>query len=176
MEKLAFARAADVRITMLNLKIFHRPCENYIRNMVSVEENTQMMTERKEQKDKIFERRLKTNALKSLNRSTFLQSYCSYCRKSLIERDLLKLKIVSGEEGFLLLSPYLSSFTSKSTIFLPEDKPVTDIQCFHCDASLVDKDKGCDKCGSPTAKINVSASNAVIDFYVCTKKGCAGMG
>lgn len=103
---------------------------------------------------------------------TFLQSYCPHCRKSLIENDMLKLKIINGEEGFLLLSPYLNSFTSKSTIFLPEDKPVTDIKCFHCDTSLVDEERNCGSCNSPIAKINVSASTKLIDFYICTKKGC----
>ena len=103
---------------------------------------------------------------------TFLQSYCPHCRKSLIENDMLKLKIINGEEGFLLLSPYLNSFTSKSTIFLPEDKAVTDIKCHHCDKSLVVTDKTCGKCGSPISKINVSASSKLIDFYICTKKGC----
>ena len=103
---------------------------------------------------------------------TFLQSYCPHCRKSLIENDMLKLKIINGEEGYLMLSPYLNSFTSKSTIFLPEDKAVTDIKCFHCNSSLVEKDKSCGSCKSPVAKINVSASTKLIDFYICTKKGC----
>lgn len=103
---------------------------------------------------------------------TFLQSYCPHCRKSLIENEMLKLKIINGEEGFLLLSPYLNSFTSKSTIFLPEDKAVTDIKCHHCDTSLVVEDKSCGKCSSPISKIHVSASSKLIDFYICTKKGC----
>ena len=33
---------------------------------------------------------------------------------------MLKLKIHNGEEGFLMLSPYMNVFTSKSTIFLEE--------------------------------------------------------
>jgi hypothetical protein len=103
---------------------------------------------------------------------TFLQSYCPHCRKSLIENDMLRLKIISGEEGYLLLSPYLNSFTSKSTIFLSEDKAVSDIKCVHCDASLVETEKTCGSCGSPIARINVSASTKLIDFYICTKKGC----
>jgi hypothetical protein len=103
---------------------------------------------------------------------TFLQSYCPYCRRSLIENDMLKLKIINGEEGLLLLSPYLNSFTSKSTIFLPEDKAVSDIRCCHCNTSLVEKEKSCGKCKSSIAKINVSASTKLIDFYICTKKGC----
>jgi len=107
-----------------------------------------------------------------IDSGTFLQSYCPHCRKSLIENDMLKLKIVNGEEGFLLLSPYLNSFTSKSTIFLPEEKAVSDIKCFHCDTSLVEDEKSCGKCNSSIAKINVSASTKLIDFYICTKKGC----
>jgi hypothetical protein len=103
---------------------------------------------------------------------TFLQSYCPHCRKSLHENDMLKLKIINGEEGYLLLSPYLNSFTSKSTIYLPEDKAVSDIKCFHCDTSLVETEKTCGKCDSPIAKINVSAYTKLIDFYICTKKGC----
>lgn len=103
---------------------------------------------------------------------TFLQSYCPHCRKSLIENDMLKLKISDEEEGFLLLNPYLNSFTSKSTIYLPEDKTAADIRCFHCDRSLVVGDKICGHCGSPVAMINVGASTKLIDFYICTKKGC----
>lgn len=107
-----------------------------------------------------------------LETGAFLQSYCPHCRKSLIEDDMLKLKIINGEEGFLMLSPYLNVFTSKSTIFLPEDKTISDLKCFHCNTSLVDKEKKCGKCGSPVAKINVSSSTKLIDFYICTKKGC----
>jgi len=113
-----------------------------------------------------------TEAEEIIESGSFLQSYCPHCRKSLIENEMLKLKIVNGKEGFLLLSPYLNSFTSKSTIFLPEDKAVSDIKCFHCDRSLVVEDKTCGKCGSPISKINVSASSKLIDFYICTKKGC----
>ncbi len=102
---------------------------------------------------------------------TFLNAYCPHCRKSLIENDMLKLKIINGGEGFLLLSPYLNVFTSKSTIFLSEDKTVSDLKCFHCDASLI-AEKKCEKCESPAAKISISARTKFIDFYICTKKGC----
>lgn len=103
---------------------------------------------------------------------TFLQAYCPYCKKSLIENDMLKLKITNGETGYLLLSPYLNVFTSKSTIFLPEDKTVKDLKCPHCDRSLIVNDKKCEICGSPVAKIAISARSKLIDFYICTKKGC----
>ncbi len=106
-----------------------------------------------------------------LETGSFLNTYCPHCRKSLIENDMLKLKIINGGEGYLMLSPYLNVFTSKSTIFLSEDKTVSDLKCFHCDTSLIDA-KECETCGSPAAKISISARTKFIDFYICTKKGC----
>ncbi len=103
---------------------------------------------------------------------TFLQAYCPHCKKSLIENDMLKLKIINGETGYLMLSPYLNVFSSKSTIYLPEDKALDNIKCVHCDTSLIAKDKDCDNCESKIAKIIVSANTKLLDFYICTKKGC----
>ncbi|MCX6273410.1 MAG: hypothetical protein NTU44_19755 [Bacteroidetes bacterium] len=104
---------------------------------------------------------------------TFLNTYCPHCKKSLIENDLLKLKVNrSGEIGELLLSPYLNVFTSKSTIYLPEDQLVGDISCFHCGESLIETEKKCEVCNSPVAKIEVGARTRLLDFYICTKKGC----
>lgn len=102
----------------------------------------------------------------------FLNSYCPHCNKSLLENDMLKLKIHNGEEGFLLLSPYMNVFTSKSTIRLEEDKVLKDVRCWHCDKSLIPEEKSCEKCGSDVVKIEVGARTKLIDFYICTKKGC----
>ena len=103
---------------------------------------------------------------------TFLQTYCPYCNKSLIENDMLKLKIENGTIGYLMLSPYLNVFTSKSTMFLPEDKTVENISCPHCNKNLIETENNCGKCGSRIAKVSVSARTKFIDFYLCTKKGC----
>lgn len=103
---------------------------------------------------------------------TFLNSYCPHCSKSLLENNMLKLKIKNGKEGFLMLSPYLNVFTSKSTILLEEDKTLKDVRCWHCDKSLIPEKKVCGKCGSDVAKIAVGARTKLIDFYICTKKGC----
>ncbi|MEN8224593.1 MAG: hypothetical protein ABFS05_04460 [Bacteroidota bacterium] len=103
---------------------------------------------------------------------TFLNSYCPHCHKSLIEDNMLKLKIRNGEEGFLMLSPYMNVFTTKSTIFLEEDKTLKDVRCWHCDKSLIPEKKSCGKCGSNIVKIAVGARTKLIDFYICTKKGC----
>jgi ssDNA-binding Zn-finger/Zn-ribbon topoisomerase 1 len=103
---------------------------------------------------------------------TFLQAYCPHCEKSLIEDEMLKLKISNGEEGLLMLSPYLNVFSSKSTIYLPEDKAVKDLKCPHCDTSIIEPEKSCEKCHSNIAKIKVTARTKLIDFYICTRKGC----
>ena len=108
-----------------------------------------------------------------LESGAFLMSYCPNCRKSLIDHEILELKVTTGNtSGILMLSPYLNVFTSESTVFLQEDKPVTDISCPHCDASLISTDKTCESCGSPIAKIFISARTKMINFYICSKKGC----
>jgi Zn finger protein HypA/HybF involved in hydrogenase expression len=105
---------------------------------------------------------------------TFLQAYCPYCKRTLIDSDMLKLQIINdkGEDGYVLLSPYLNVFSSKSTIFLIEDKPVQDMKCFHCHESLMLIDKTCENCNSTVARISISARLRLIDFYICSKKGC----
>jgi phage FluMu protein Com len=105
---------------------------------------------------------------------SYLNSYCPHCKKSLITEDMLKLKIINekDEEGFVMLSPYLNVFSSKSTVYLSEDKTVKDIKCHHCDKSLIMNDIPCELCGSKVAKIMVSARTKMVDFYICSKKGC----
>lgn len=109
---------------------------------------------------------------------SILSSYCPHCRKSLIEDRMIKLKVESedGEKGLLFLSPYLNIFTHKSTIKLPEKHPIKSIRCFHCDEQLFVKDKKCPVCNSEIAKIQVAAMTKMIDFYICSKKGCTWHG
>lgn len=108
----------------------------------------------------------------TIENGAFLQSYCPHCKKSLIEDNMLKLKITDGKTGFLMLSPYLNIFTSKSSIYLPENQIVKDLICPHCNKSIIVDNVKCGKCGSPVAKISISARTKFIDFYICTKKGC----
>lgn len=109
-----------------------------------------------------------------LETGTFLHSYCPHCKRSLIDEDMLKLKIVNekNELGYIMVSPFLNVFSSKSTIFLAEGKPVGDLRCYHCDKSLMMTEKKCSICGSQVARISISARSKLIDFYICSKKGC----
>ncbi|NTW32614.1 MAG: hypothetical protein HGB12_08325 [Bacteroidetes bacterium] len=109
---------------------------------------------------------------------TFLQTYCPHCKRALIEGDMIKLKIKkkNGESGLIMLSPYLNVFSSKSTVFLPEEETVGDISCPHCNTSLMVNGGKCEKCGTQIAKILVGARTKMIDFYICSKKGCTWHG
>lgn len=114
------------------------------------------------------------DAREIIESGTFLQAYCPFCEKSFIEKGLIKLIVVNDqdEEGFVYLSPYLNVFTSRSTVFLKEDYAVNDIRCSHCKQSLIDPKGNCVKCGSPRARVVISAKTKLIDFYICSKKGC----
>ena len=104
---------------------------------------------------------------------TFLHTYCPHCKKSLIEHGSIKLHIHRGEErGFLLLSPYLNVFTSKTTIRIPENEFIGDLYCTHCHKPLMVEGGKCEECGSEIAKVVVSASKRLVDFHICAKKGC----
>ena len=104
---------------------------------------------------------------------TFLHSFCPHCKKSLIEDNSIKLHVHRGEDkGFMMLSPYLNVFTSKSTIRIPEDEFIGDLYCFHCHKSLLVEGGKCEECGSEIARITVSASKRLVDFHICAKKGC----
>ena len=75
-----------------------------------------------------------------------------------------------------MLSPYLNVFSSKSTIFIPEEKNIQEIKCFHCDKSFIVKDNKCERCGSSIVRFLVSARTKMIDFYICSRKGCTWHG
>ncbi|MCD4797328.1 MAG: hypothetical protein K8R49_09215 [Candidatus Cloacimonetes bacterium] len=128
---------------------------------------------KEKQKEKI-----KKDDRETIISGTYLQSFCPHCQKSLIENNMLKFKIEKDnkESGYLLLSPYLNIFSHKSTIRLPEKKAVKQIKCWHCDSSLLEKDRKCPKCNSEVAKIAVAAMSKMIDFYICSKKGCTWHG
>lgn len=125
-----------------------------------------------EHKDKTKEEEIQEENKEIIKSGTFLWAYCPHCKKSLIKDEMLWLKVVNGDEGDLMLSPYLNVFSSKSTIYLPEDKEIHDLKCPHCGVSFIVKDDQCDECGAPTAKIMVSASTKMIEFFVCSRKGC----
>lgn len=118
--------------------------------------------------------KLKDDEKEIIKTGSFLSSYCPHCRCSLIEDRMIKFKVESetSEMGYLFLSPYLNIFTHKSTVKLPENHQIKSIRCFHCNEQLFVQDKHCPVCNSEIAKIMVAAMTKMIDFYICSKKGC----
>ncbi len=128
--------------------------------------------------EKLEKKELQRRDKEIIMSGTYLQSFCPHCKRSLIENNMLKFRIEKDnkEKGYLLLSPYLNIFSHKSTIRLPEKKKVKDIRCWHCDTSLIEKEVRCPLCNSEVAKIAVAAMSKMIDFYICSKKGCTWHG
>lgn len=113
-----------------------------------------------------------------LESGSFMNSYCPHCKMSLINNNVLILKVVkdNGENGILYMSPYLNVFTHSTTVKIPENHPAQDIKCIYCDHSLIHEDRKCPTCGSDLVRINVSAMRRLIDFYFCSRKGCTWHG
>ncbi len=105
---------------------------------------------------------------------TFLRIYCPHCKKSNIEKGSVIFRIINekDEAGYLMLSPYLNVFTSKSTVYIPEGAVVKDIQCPRCKTTLISKDRKCEDCEAPAVGVSLAALRKLIDFYFCSKKGC----
>ncbi len=104
---------------------------------------------------------------------SFLHAFCPHCKNTLVENNMIKLKLGKGKNvGYIMISPYLNVFTSKSTIYLQEGKEIGGLRCFHCDTSLMVKDFPCQECGSEVFKIEISARTKLLNFYLCSKKGC----
>lgn len=111
--------------------------------------------------------------IETIKSGSFLHSYCPHCQKSMIDSGSIKFLVTRKKEtGYLMLSPYLNIFTSKSTILLPEDQVIEDLACPNCKKSLILPKKRCEECGSKIARIEISARKKLIDFYICSKKGC----
>jgi ssDNA-binding Zn-finger/Zn-ribbon topoisomerase 1 len=109
-----------------------------------------------------------------ISSGTFLNSYCPHCKMSLINDNMVILKIEreDGECGILYMSPFLNVFTHNTTIKLTEKSRLKDIKCIYCDHTLVHQEMKCPVCESELVRFNVSAMRKVIDFYFCSRKGC----
>lgn len=104
---------------------------------------------------------------------SYLKAYCPHCEDSLIENHEVKLKVkTKSGEGILILSPYLNVFTTKSNVDIQEGEVLLEVKCPHCDTSLFVKDDKCELCSSKIIGMQVAAVSKIIDFFICSKKGC----
>lgn len=115
--------------------------------------------------------------VKYLKFKTYLNTYCPHCHHSFnVERkDHKQIEFLArfrGEEHDLRLSPYLDVFEVESSADIKHGEILDDLICPHCKKGLVVKEMTCGECGSPLAKVIISALSKLIPFYVCMKYGC----
>jgi len=115
--------------------------------------------------------------VKYLKFKTYLNTYCPHCNKSFNvqqkEHDHLMFKgKFKGQDMEQILSPYLDVFESESSVEMGEGEVLEDLVCPGCGTSLIDHEISCGECGSPVAKITISAYSKLLPFFVCLKKGC----
>ncbi len=109
-----------------------------------------------------------------ISSGSFLASYCPHCQESLIEEDnmVFRIETQAGDVGLFSLSAYLNVFSNQHTVEIPRSEEIKDLRCVHCDHTLMDPECCCGVCGSPTARVTVSAMRKLISFYLCMKMGC----
>ena len=119
------------------------------------------------------------NGTKGLLAGTELSTFCPHCHQALNVFDpatrqiWVRLSVSDdGQNGELLLSPRFDVFERQSSIELREGKPVGDLSCPHCGESLVEPQRACEECGSPSAQLVIYAQSKLVDFSICTAVGC----
>lgn len=58
-----------------------------------------------------------------------------------------------------------------STIHLPKKTVLKDILCFHCNKSLMEREKECPICGAQVIKVSALAMSKIFALFVCSKTG-----
>ncbi len=92
-----------------------------------------------------------------------LAAYCPSCRAALTVLDpsdhvvSVHLTVRRGDErGDLFLAPSAEGGRRRATLELSDDRPIDDVLCPHCGASLVDGQRRCRTCDGPRARVLVA--------------------
>jgi glutamate synthase (NADPH) small chain len=115
--------------------------------------------------------------VKYLRYKTFLNTYCPHCNNSFnVNKDgkeLLVFKAKFNDQDIdIRMSPYLDVFEVEASVPIKEGDVLSDLICPHCHNSLVTKDKKCDECSAPVAKLIITAYSKLLPFYICLMHGC----
>lgn len=124
--------------------------------------------------ERVFASSSEEAAQSLLRAGTCLLTYCPYCRRSLLAEGAWKFSITrgDGQAGQLYLSPYLNDFTHTTSLPLEEGAVLADLRCFHCNSTLRQPEQPCPRCAAPTATTMVASPGKLIEFRICTRKGC----
>lgn len=110
-----------------------------------------------------------------INKDTYLSCWCPHCGKSLNEEGKAVFKITTnnGEVGISKMSPYLNILDRETTMQVEDHEELKDVQCPHCDVSLIAPGEICiqDNCKMVTFQVSVSGSQK-LNLLLCTLRTC----
>ncbi len=111
---------------------------------------------------------------KMLEKRTYLHSYCPTCHKNLTDAQSLSLRIITQDDqmGFLITSPFLGDSMIKCTLNIEEGTQIKEIQCPYCETNLIKSGASCRSCGSKVAGLFVPGDSHLVEYMICTRKGC----
>jgi predicted RNA-binding Zn-ribbon protein involved in translation (DUF1610 family) len=116
---------------------------------------------------------LSQRKLRALRTGTFLHVYCPSCGANLNRRDWIHLDMtVGGETGWLELSSRFNVFDKKMSLDIPAPTELDDLSCPRCQASMINADLRCERCGSKTARFRIAAVQVDVSLDICVRLGC----
>ena len=111
--------------------------------------------------------------LRMLRTGTLLHVYCPSCGANLNRRDWIHLDMtVGGETGWLKLSSRFNVFDKKMSLDIPAPTELDDLSCPRCQASMINPDLLCERCGSKTARFRIAAVEVDVYLDICVRLGC----
>ena len=110
-----------------------------------------------------------------INKDTYLTCWCPHCEKNLNEdgKAVFKITTNNGEVGISKMSPYLNILDRETTMQVEDHEELKDVQCPHCDVSLIAPGEICiqDNCKMVTFQVSVSDSQK-LNLTLCTLRTC----
>ena len=110
-----------------------------------------------------------------INKDTYLTCWCPHCGKALNEDNKAVFKITSngGEVGTSKMSPYLNILDRETAMNVEDHDDLADVQCPHCDVSLIAPGEICiqDNCKMMTFNVSVSDSQR-LKLLLCVRSTC----
>ena len=110
-----------------------------------------------------------------INKDTYLTCWCPPCGKTLNEGNKAVFKITSssGEVGISKMSPYLNMLDRETTMNVEDHDELADVQCPHCDVSLIVPGEICIQDNCKMVGFNVSVSDSQkLKIILCVRRTC----
>ncbi len=110
-----------------------------------------------------------------INKDTYLTCWCPHCGKTLNEENKAVFKITSsrGEVGISKMSPYLNILDRETAMHVEDEDELADVQCPHCDVSLIVPGEICIQDNCKMLAFNVSVSDSQkLKLILCVRRTC----